>query len=167
MPRKAKIPVAVPFETVTQPVTAQQTAVDTLADALVKAINIAKPMEKKTPFNRKVNTPWTPKDGSPKLKLKRATHQHGLLIDPEFLTNDEIALMNKLRPGLYYDGWVRIVRRKDRGIDIDYPVKTAAQRLRLVNQYGIRNLKELLEGCIQEAENPTKKDQVDADGDQY
>jgi hypothetical protein len=165
MPRRPKTQAPEPTPVQQTPQLPPQSAVDTLADALVKAINIAKPMEKKTAFNRKPNTPWTPKDGSPKLKLKRQTHQHGVLIDPDFITNEEIALLNKLRPGLYYDGWVKVIRRKDRGIDIDYPVKTAAQRLRLINQHGVRNFKELLEGCIREAENPVKKEQVDADGD--
>lgn len=128
----------------------------TLADALVQAINAAKPPEKKNPFNRKKGTPWTPKDGSAKLKLKRKMYQHGLLIDDEKIDNEEIALMNKVRPGLYLDGHVKVIRRRDRGIDIDYAVKTASQRLRLVNQFGIRNLKELLAQCIEEAANPKK-----------
>jgi hypothetical protein len=143
----------------------QQVDINTLAAAFAQAINIAKPMEKKTPFNRKINTPWTPTDGSPRLKLKRAVHQHGVLLDPEFLSNDEIALFNKLKPGLYLDGYVRVIRRKDRGISLDYPVKTAAQRLRLVNQFGVRNLQELLEKCVAEGLNPKKQDEVDADGD--
>lgn len=147
-----------------QQVTQNVVSTDALAEALVKAINLAKPKEKKTAANRVPNTPWTPKDGSPKLKLKRRVHQHGLLLDPDFLTNEQIALFNKLRPGLFLDGHVRVTRRKDRGVDISYPVKTAAQRLRLVNQFGIRSIDELLQRCITEAENP-QKDPVDADGD--
>lgn len=134
----------------------QETSVGTseLARALVEAINLAKPKEKKNAFNRTVKTPWTPKDGSPKLKLKRAAHQHGMEIDSEKLSNDEIALFNKLRPGRFLDGLVTVTRRRDKGIDITYPVKTAAQRLKLVNQFGIRNLAELLQLCVTEAENP-------------
>lgn len=128
-----------------------------LARALVAAINEAKPKEKKNMFNRVIMTPWTPKDGSPKVKLKRAAFQHGMEIDEDKLDNDEITLFNQLRPGRFLDGFVKVVRRRDRGIDIDYPVKTASQRLKLVNQFGIRNLKELLAYCINEAANPVKQ----------
>lgn len=125
-----------------------------LAAALVQAINAAKPVEKKTFATRKAKTPWTPKDGAPKLKLKRAAHQHGVELNPDILSNEEIALFNKLRPGRFLDGFVTVTRRRDRGIDIDYPVKTAAQRLKLSNVFGIRDLTELLTRCIDEAENP-------------
>lgn len=135
-----------------------------LAAALVTAINQTKPIEKKNEFNRKVNTPWTPKDGSAKLKLKRKAYQHGRLINEATCSNEEIALFNKIRPGRYCDGHVTVTRRKDRGIDIDYPIKTAAQRLKLVNQFGVRNFKELLERVILEAEAPAKP-QFDSEGD--
>lgn len=137
-----------------------------LANALVAAINMAKPKEKKTVANRTVGTPWSPKDGSPKLKLKRKMHQHGLLLDADLFSNEEIDLMNKVRPGVFLDGHVQVIRRKDRGIDISYPIKTASQRLRLLNSFGIRDFKELLQKLINEAENPVKKI-FDADGDAY
>lgn len=124
-----------------------------LAAALTAAIQAARPQTKNA-FNRTVNTPWTPKDGSKKLKLKRKMFQHGLPADEEILDNEEIRLMNTVRPGAYLDGTVRINRRKDRGLDIDYPMKTASQRLKLVNAFGIRNLKELLTRCIEEADKP-------------
>jgi hypothetical protein len=127
-----------------------------LVEALVAAMTVVKPVTKKTAVDRKPNTPWTPKDGSAKLKLRRKMHQHGMMIDPDLITNEEIELLNKLKTGSFLDGYVRVYRRRDKGIDIDYPIKTASQRLRLVNQFGIRNFKELLERCIAEAENPAK-----------
>lgn len=107
-----------------------------------------------TVANRKKNTPWTPKDGSPKLKFKRKTYVHGLLCDEAIHSNEEIALANKVRPGVYGDGYIKVIRRRDKGIDIDWPVRTAAQRLKLVNTFGIRNFAELLQFCINEAANP-------------
>lgn len=121
-----------------------------LANALVTAINAAKGPEKKTPFNRKVNTPWTPKDGSPKLKLTRKMYQHGLPVNAARVSNEVIKLLNELQPGTYCDGFVKVNKRRDWGINVDYPIKTAAQRLRLVNQFGIRNFAELLQYCINE-----------------
>ena len=89
-----------------------------LAAALVQAINLTKPVEKKTFATRKSKTPWTPTDGSPKAKLKRVAHQHGVELDPDKLSSDEINLFNKLRPGRFLDGHVTVTRRRDRGIDI-------------------------------------------------
>ena len=128
--------------------------INELAKALVQAIEITKPVAKKTTTTRKKGTPWTPKDGSPKLKLKRKSYHHGLLMENR-LSNDEISLLNKIKPGTYCDGWVQVIKRKDKGINIDYPIKTSSQRLKLVNQFGIRNFKELLERIIDEQSNPT------------
>jgi hypothetical protein len=157
MPRKKTTPAPVTTE---QAQTALATVVPdpsaALVAALVQAINATKPVEKKNAMNRKAITPWTPKDGSPKLKFKRKTYQHGLPVDPDYCTNVTIELWNKLRPGVFMDGWVKVTRRRDRGIDITYPVKTASQRLKLVNQYGIRHIDDLLERCIVEADNPAK-----------
>lgn len=127
-----------------------------LVAALVAALQATKPVEKKNPFNRKAQTAWTPKDGSPKLKLKRKMYQHGLLIDPDMETNEVIELLNKLKAGRFLDGWVKVTKRRDAGIDITYPIKTASQRLKLVNGWGIRNFAELLARCIEEAANPTR-----------
>ena len=127
-----------------------------LVAALVAAIQATKPIEKKNASNRKPGDPWQPKDGSKKLKLKRKMYQHGLLIDPDMSTNEEIELMNQIKPGRYLQDWVKVIRRRDRGIDIDYPVRTSAQRLRLVSQHGIRTFKELLERIIEEGNNPSK-----------
>jgi hypothetical protein len=127
-----------------------------LIRALVAAIEQTKPVQKKTAANRKPLTPWTPKDGSPKFKLRRKVYQHGLLIDPDLMTNEEISLMNQIKPGRFLDGWVKIFRRRDKGLEITYPIRTASQRLKLVSTFGIRNFKELLERCIEESSNPAK-----------
>lgn len=126
-----------------------------LADAFVSAIERTRPVEKKTVFTRKKNTPWTDKNGAPQLKLKRKMYQHGILLDGK-LTNEEIDLLNRVKPGQYCEGWVKVFVRKDRGLDIDYPVRTNAQRLKMVNQYGIRSFAELLQRLVDEKSNPTK-----------
>lgn len=136
---------------VSKPTDAQQA----LADAFVNAIERTRPPTKVTVATRKSKTPWTPEDGSPKLKMKRVFYHHGLAVG-ENVSNEEIALLNQVKPGHYCEGYVRVTLRKDRGIDIDYPVRTASQRLRLVNGYGIRSFAELLQRIIDEKANPTK-----------
>ena len=126
-----------------------------LSNALANALAAIRPKEKATPASRKANTPWLPKNGEPRAKLKRKMYHHGLPIAAR-LFNEEIELLNQIKPGLYCNGWVKVVRRKDKGIDVDYKVKTASQRLKLVNEFGIRNFKELLERIILEQENPTQ-----------
>lgn len=133
-------------------ITAAQQA---LADAFVSAIERTKAPEKKTPFTRKQQTPWSPPPGVPRVKMKRKMFHHGIPLG-ENVSNEEIELMNKVKPGVYCGGFVRVTLRKDRGIDIDYPVKTASQRLRLVNQFGVRSFAELLERIIDEKANPSK-----------
>ena len=161
-PRKNPV-TTLPEETVTsqvvisKPTAAQKTTASTeLAQALVEAINITKPKEKKTISNRAVNTPWTPKDGSAKIKLKRKMYHHGLKLDEKRLSNEEVDLLNKIKPGTYCDGWVKVYRRKDRGLDIDYPVKTASQRLKLITTYGIASFKGMLENLILQGNQPKK-----------
>jgi hypothetical protein len=146
-------------------VNVEQSQASELAQALREVIEITRPPEKKNPFTRKKNTPWTPKDGSPKLKLKRKIYQHSLPVIEERMTNEQIALANKLRPGVYLDGWVKVIRRRDKGIDIDYPVKSAQQRLKLSSVYGIRSFTELLQRLNDEASSP-RKSEFDAQQDE-
>jgi hypothetical protein len=87
--------------------------------------------------------------------MKRKFYQHGLPVE-EKVGNQTKELLNQLKPGHYCDGHVRVTLRKDRGIDISYPVRTASQRLRLVNTYGIRNFDELLQRIIDERNSPSK-----------
>lgn len=139
------------------------TSADALVRALVQAIQLTKPIEKKTAINRKPGSPWDPKDGSKKVKLKRKMYQHGLLIDDGSISNEEIVLLNKVKVGRYCDGWVKVFRRKDHGIDIDYPVKTASQHLKLAAICGGRGLSGLLERCIEESSNPKTQEELDED----
>ena len=139
----------------TEPETEQPNAQSELAAALIQAINITKPITKKNIFTRTANTPWTPKDGGPRLKFKRRTYHHGVELRGK-VSNAEIALCNQLRPGVYGDGFFKVIRRRDKGLDIDYPIKTASQRLKLINQFGIRSFEELLQFLVAEAARPKK-----------
>jgi len=136
--------------------------VDVLAEAIAKAttaaIQAAKPIEKKTIESRKKNTPWTPKDGSPRLKLKRKIFQHSLPVYDKFLKNEDIALCNQLRPGVYGDGWFTVTRRRDKGLNIDYPIKTQAQRVKTATVYRINTFNDLVKLLVDEGNNPKKKE---------
>ncbi len=143
-----------------------QDASHQLVSALIQAIQATKPIEKKTVASFKSRGAFNP-DGSPRPKLKRKSYHHGVLLNKdngkEVLTNEEIELFNKIRPGVYCDGDIKVIRRRDRGIDIDYPIKTASQRMKIINNHGIRSFKELLERLILEAENPQNYKKVEDD----
>lgn len=136
----------------------EQSPASELAKALREVIEATRPAEKKNAFTRVKNTPWTPKDGSPKLKLKRKLYQHNIPVNEEKLTNEQIALANKLRPGVYFDGWVKVIRRRDKGINVEYPVRSAQQRLKLSSVYGVRSFTELLQRINDEAVRPRKSE---------
>lgn len=148
------------------PTLSQQISIsaDVLAAALAKAIETSRPA-RITIANRKRNTPWTPKDGVPKLRLKRPLYQHGMEVLEDRLTNEQIELANQLRPGLYCDNYIKVIRRRDKAIDITYPVKTSPQRLKLVTDYGIRNFTELLSTCVTEAKRVKEAKDKDEDSD--
>lgn len=129
--------------------------VQTIADALTVAIERTKPPVKITVANRKARTPWTPPDGEPVVKLKRKYYHHSLPIE-EKLSNAEKTLLNQIKPGRYCEGHVVVKLRNDRGIDIDYPVRTNSQRLLLVNKFGVTSFSKLLERIIDEKQFPSK-----------
>ena len=152
MPRTAKVKNVQTETDVTEVSEPQATAsIADLTQALTDAIKITQPDKRKNIFNRVKNTPWTPKDGSPKLKLKRKFYQHNIIVTDKFLTNENIALINKLKPGDYCGGWVKVKERNDKGLNLDYPIKTAAQRIKLTNELGLRSLNEILARCVDEA----------------
>ena len=140
----------------------KSSATTELAQALVEAINITKPAVKKTISTRTKNTPWTVKDGV-KPTLKKKIYQHGLLVDPNKMSSEEILLANKLKAGVFCDGVVKVIRRKDRGLSIEYPVRTASQRLRLINDFGFISFVAILTRLVDEAANPRKIDLDEVD----
>ena len=129
-----------------------------LVNALVEAIQLTKPAEKKNIFTRKVKTPWTPPDGEPRLKFKRKITLHGIPLDEEREDNRTIAELNKVRPGVYLDGFVQVTRRRDKGVDIDYPFRSAQDRMKLASRFGITSLEQLAARLNTEAAKPRKSE---------
>lgn len=136
-----------------------------LIEALTAAIKGAQAQTpssvKKTTTTRKRQTPWSPPPGVARKKLKRRTYHHGIELGSR-LSNDEIELCNKLVPGAYCDGFVKVIRRRDKGLDIDYPIRTSSQRLRLTNVYGVTNFESLLKLLVNESITQKRKAAEDA-----
>lgn len=135
--------------------------IETLTKALVDAINTTKPPEKKTMYTRKRLSPYFPQDGSPKLRLKRKMFQHGIQLNDDMLHNSTVEKLNRIKPGKYCEGFVIVRKRRDNGIDIDYPVRTAAQRLKLVNNFSVSKFEDLVDRILDERTNPHKYRRAD------
>ncbi len=131
-------------------------------EAIAAAIAVAKP-DRITVANRKSKTPWDPPAGKVKPALKRKFHQHGMIISAERLTAEQIELINKLRPGNYLDNNVQVIRRRDKGIDLTYKVKSATDKQFLASRYGITSLTQLLSRCVEEGQSPKKPDLMSND----
>ena len=132
-------------------------ALSQLADAFMQAMNAVKPVEKKTIMTRKKLNPWTPKDGSAKiLEFRRPMYHHGIPIEAKFTYNEACQLLDKIKVGTYCDKLVTVRKRKDGGLDIDYPIRTAAQRLKVLPYTAGRGFLGLLERIIAERADPKK-----------
>ena len=137
--------------------TISSSGVSELAQALVTAINITKPVEKKTIMNRKKQNPWMPKDGSPKIMtFKRPMYHHGIEIVAKHTKNEWCELLEQIRPGKYCSGLITVRKRKDNGYDIDYPIRTQSQRLKVISAYGGGDFGCMLKRLIEERGDPKK-----------
>ena len=109
-------------------------AITDLAAALIQAIRATQPPIKKTPFTKIDGNPFRAKPGQVKPKLKRSIFLHGGEINPDQHFVEELELLNQLRPGTFFNGAVRVSKRKDRGYSISWPVRTIQQRLIIENE---------------------------------
>jgi hypothetical protein len=124
-----------------------------LAQAIVAATEAVNGPRKKTIAQKKPSTPWSAKPGEAKPKLKRLMSHHGHLFNQDNLSPAEITALNRItKPGKYLDGFVEVRLRKDRGLDIDYPVKTAAQKVKLMTEYGVSTMEQLANRIADEAD---------------
>lgn len=129
----------------------QSVGVSDLANALVQAINLTKPKAKKQPgVDYDPKNPWSPKPGEPRSKLKRKAFFHGMAQGDQW-ANSTIDLFNQLRPGTYINGIVKITRRRDKGINIDWAFKSPEQRMRVLMAGGFTHIDQILQACITEA----------------
>jgi hypothetical protein len=152
MPRVPKNPVET-VETPTAPAPAQVNGVADLAQALMLLMNQMRP-QKKTIADRVPGGPFAAPPGKVKLKLKRKMYLHNVPIDDEVLTNAEIEAFNQLRPGKYFNGLVDVSRRRDRGINIEWPFKGSANQMRLQSETRYTDLADLLGKMVAEGSKP-------------
>ncbi|MGC4084440.1 MAG: hypothetical protein QM736_20575 [Vicinamibacterales bacterium] len=78
-----------------------------------------------------------------KPQLTRKVYQNGILLDRRQLTAEDIRLLAHIRPGVYFDGDIRIVELREgdaktnvTSLDIRYENKTVDQRMAFKARFG-------------------------------
>lgn len=79
----------------------------------------------------KHDTPWNPEGKKNRTKLRRPTFISGYPVNPILHSEQEIELLNQLKPGRYNDRKWEVARFEDGSIDIRYPNKTIPQRMEM------------------------------------
>lgn len=133
------------------PVTQQQLA-KTL-QGLTQAVTVMAESQpvKRVPFaKRKIRSPFNP-TGNRKRKLTRRCYQNGYPMLVTRLHDEEIALLNQVRPGLYINNLVRVTETQNGGnIDLHIIYKNKGIDQQLANQQHWRDLRDLLRLCVEE-----------------
>ena len=113
-----------------------QISADTIAQAFVKAFRESQQPEQ-TDFellNKSVFNP-TGKPRPEYLKYE-SVYQNNIKINPDFLTNEEISLFNKIKPGRYNDRkWEVVVRDEgEKTLELRYSNKSQEDRFDLIQK---------------------------------
>lgn len=133
----------------TQEAVSLATAQATL-DAL-RAIAANQPRRRKGVHEVVLNTPFW--DGvSPRSVLTRTFYQNGAPVNDHVLTNEEIDLINQLKPGLYHKKKWRVSREGTEGIGLWYDSKTLQQRFDIAGAAKGRGLAGILQDILLERE---------------
>jgi len=84
------------------------------------------------PFHKiKHDTPWNPTGKRERVKLRRPTFISGYPVNPMMHTEEEITLLNEVKPGRYNNRRWEVTRFDDGSIDIRYPNRTFEQRMEM------------------------------------
>lgn len=117
--------------------------VQALADATPRKVHYA---------NHKPTSAFNP-TGNKKRKLGRKFYQNGFLLDINKLTDEEIALLNKLPAGRFMDGLVSVLevrKGQETAVNIVYDNSNQDKRFELKNYF--RNFREMLKIILDESQ---------------
>lgn len=109
---------------------------ETLKDLVGAVKSLAEAQQstfKKIPVHlAKARTPWNPSGERRTVKLKpTAVYQNGARLNPVMLSDEEITLLNQVKPGRYNKNKWEVVRRRDKSIDIRFANKSIEQRMEM------------------------------------
>jgi hypothetical protein len=121
-----------------------------LTKALTALVD-SQPVKRVTFAKFKTRSPFNP-TGNKRRKLTRRCYQNGFPMDIKKLHDEEIAMLNKLTPGKYFNQLVTVIQVQTGGntdLHIVYENKSFDQRLALKSEF--RHLREMLSIMLDEA----------------
>jgi hypothetical protein len=123
-----------------------------LAKAITDAVTEASPVKQVHISKYKAITPWNPTGALRRPAMNAKFLDNGSEIPDWKVTDEDIALLNQLKPGRYLDRKLEVIERNDNGgartVEIRYSNKNVGQRMEMKN-YG-RNFTELLQNIVTE-----------------
>lgn len=130
-----------------------------LAQAIKMVVEETAPVKQVHISQYRPKSPWNPagKRQHERPHLRGEFLQNGQRMIEDRLSEKEIELLNKIRPGRYINRKVEVIERQSNGevtVEIRYNNQTADQRSELKNE--ARNLTEMLQRIVDEAK-PEKK----------
>ena len=126
-----------------------------LAEAIVQASELASGQRRRIPHGQQqIRSPFNPsgKRGR-KIRPWTAVWQAGFRVSVKTLTDREIELLAKMKPGRYIDGLVTVVVKPNPDgseLFINYNNKTADQRMALGSRVGAKGFEGMLEMMLAE-----------------
>lgn len=127
-----------------------------LAQAIKAAVEETAPIKQVHISRYSAVTPFNPTGKKVRTKLNCNFTQNGARVNIARLTDEELELINKLKPGRFFERRVEVVERIENGErDIDIRYNNATNEQRMENKNLFRNLRELLQGCVDQ-QKPVK-----------
>jgi hypothetical protein len=142
---------------------AEKSSLETLVEVLVEDARDKKASKQVPVGKAKYRTPWNPTGEIRKVKLKaKKFYQNGAEVNPDMMSDEEVTLVNQLKPGRYNKRKWEVVKRRDKSLDLRYPNRTLQQRWAMQQEGGGFSgiLKKIL---IEQEEQAARKKRGDPD----
>lgn len=84
-------------------------------------------------------SPWNPEGKRVRKTFRRNTFMHGIALNPNTHTEEDIELFNKLKPGRYLGRRVEVQRDAQGGINLTWAGKALDQRMQMYSEFPTTN----------------------------
>lgn len=81
------------------------------------------------------DSPFNPEGKRSRTPLRGSIFQHGMMVNPMMLTEEEIVLANQLKPGRYVNRTVEVSRTSNGDLNITWPNKRIDQRMEFNSKF--------------------------------
>lgn len=151
-----------PTETAALPPSAPPPGMDDYAKAMMSVAESVKALVENQTITRQLSmseikpvTPWNPEGKRNRKTLQVNFFQHGFWANPMTMSEEEMALVMKLKPGRYLNRRVEVQKDQDGNIHLNYPWETIRERME--NMLLWSSLTDLCQQIIKEREEKEAK----------